>query len=257
MSPRPGPRDDKPPVTPDTGGMDRRLTAILSKRPLPGRVKTRLCPPLSHDEAARLQAAMLRDVVERCCGSRDFRCALVYSPQGDGGWFRETFPGLEDQRPQVGEGLAQRLAHLFETTLCGDGSLREVQTLVAVGSDQPLLSTRRIAKAHRCLEEGADLVLGPDSGGGYYLVGQRAAHPELFTEIEMSTTSMFEETVRLAESSGLTVELLGKGYDVDVRADLERLHAELGARFAQRAETDPEFPRFTWSILQSLYPLKS
>ena len=73
--------------------------------------------------------------------------------------------------------------------------------------------------------------------------------PWIFTEIEMSTSSMCAETVRLAQERGLAVEELPEGYDVDVADDLERLRAELAATATRE---DPEFPQRTWAFLQSL-----
>src|SRR5262245_16875559 len=88
-----------------------RLTAIFSKRPVPGRVKTRLSPPLSPQEAARLAEAMLADTVERCArAAQDFRTALLFAPADEHAWFRARFPRIRDQRPQEGNGLAERLA---------------------------------------------------------------------------------------------------------------------------------------------------
>jgi rSAM/selenodomain-associated transferase 1 len=228
-----------------------RWTAILSKRPAPGRVKTRLVPPLTPEGASDLAEAMLRDAVERCSACGGFRTVLWFAPASEEAWFRSAFPGLE-LRPQRGEGLGARLASAFEEGL-GAGA---AATLVAIGSDQPLVSTERIEAAHAALEDGADLVLGPDAGGGYYLVGLRAPSSSLFTEVPMSAPGMCAETVRRAESLGLAVHLLERGYDVDVQADLERLRSDLVRLRAPGRARDREFPRHTDDILQRLLPLE-
>ncbi len=248
----PRPRDNPRAGLRKLGEMPARWSAILSKQPLPGAVKTRLIPALGAEAAARLQEAMLEDVVARCSASEDFDTLLAFAPEESAAWFQGRFPTIREQRAQCGAGLAERLAHLFESLL-SESSVPRATSLVAIGSDQPLVRTRTIARAHGFLEAGADLVLGPDLGGGYYLVGQREPHPELFTEIEMSTPSMCAETVRLAEERGLDVKLLPEGYDVDVPADLERLRTEL----VSMDPTDPEFPLRSWETLQSLHPLSS
>ena len=233
-------------------GRARRWTAILSKRPAPGRVKTRLVPPLTPEGASDLAAAMLRDAVERCATSQAFRTALWFAPASEEAWFRTAFPGLE-LRPQRGEGLGERLAAAFEEGLAEPGA----RSLVAIGSDQPLVSSACIEAAHIALEDGVDVVLGPDAGGGYYLVGLRAPHASLFTEVPMSSAGMCAETVRLAESLGLSVRLLEPGYDVDVVADLLRLRGDLGRLRAPGAPGAPgEFPRHTDDCLQRLLPLE-
>lgn len=224
-----------------------RLTAIFTRRPAPGRAKTRLSPPLEPAAAAALAEGMLRDAVERCRASSGFRTVLLHTPAGEGPWFAARFPGLR-LRPQRGPDLAERLANAFADLLEEEG----VETLVAIGSDQPLVGAARIVEAHRALEEGADLVLGPDLGGGYYLVGMRAPHPELFTRVEMSTDGMCAATVRLAEERGLAVRLLATGYDVDVGADVERLRADLDRWRARGGEDEADFPRHTAAILLEL-----
>ncbi len=229
-------------------GGDRRarLTGILSKRPAPGRVKTRLVPPLTPDAAARLAEGMLADAVERCSACSAFRTALVFAPPEERAWFAARFPELDDLRAQEGDGLGARLARFFERALAEPGT----RTVVAIGSDQPLVGTRTIARAHERLEAGQDLVLGPDAGGGYYLVGLRRAEPALFTEVAMSSAGMCEATLALARGRGLRAELLEPGYDVDVAADLERLRADLG----RLPPATPEFPRHTALRLRELFP---
>ena len=228
-----------------------RLTALFTKRPLPGQVKTRLCPPLGPEAAAELAEAMLRDMAERCARARAFRTALCFAPPEDGAWFRAELPELEDQRPQRGSGLGQRLA-----SFVADAFARaEARTVVVIGSDQPLVTSARIAEAHRALESGAGCVLGPDQGGGYYLIGLSASQPELFTDVAMSSAGMLAATKRLAEARGLALVLLPPSLDVDTGADLERLRAELGARSEREAALDLEFPRRTALVLRRLFPL--
>ncbi len=233
-----------------TSSTNPRRTAIFTKQPHPGSVKTRLCPPLSAAEAASLAEGMLRDAVERCLACAEFHTVLFFTPAGEGVWFRESFPALPDQIAQRGEGLAERLANaisdLFEE--------EETRTVVAIGSDQPLLSTRRIVEAHEALEERADVVLGPDLGGGYYLVGLRAPHPELFTRVEMSSERMCAATLELAQRLGRSGELREPSYAVDVERDLVRLRADLTAWRARGAVLDADFPRHTERSLQELFP---
>jgi len=225
-----------------------RLTAIFSKRPVPGRVKTRLTPPLEPVQAARLAEGMLADAVARCTAAATFRTALLFTPAADEAWFRERFPALADQRPQRGATLAERLAAFFDEALGAEG----VRTAVAIGSDQPTVTTARIGEAHGALEAGADLVLGPDRGGGYYLIGLRRAVPELFTEVEMSTAGMCAATVDVAQRLGLDVVLLEPGYDVDVEADLRLLRLDLERLLFEGVHHTPEYPHHTAARLAEI-----
>lgn len=122
--------------------------------------------------------------------------------------------------------MGVRLAAHFEAHLAGVRTGGPV-TCVVIGSDAPHLGVERIHAAHAALADGADVVLGPDEGGGYHLVGLRRPVPELFTEIPMSTSDMFERTVTLARSMKLAIEFVPLGYDIDTPSDVERLAREL------------------------------
>ena len=222
--------------------LPRRTTAIFAKKPVPGMVKTRLCPPLKAAQAAELADAMLSDVVERLSGSRGFHTCLYYAPHGAREWFVETFAEILDRRPQIGVGLGERLAGYFSEELMGTvGS-----TAVAVGSDAPLLSVEAVCEAHDQLCHGADVVLGPDGGGGYYLIGMREPHTELLLEVEMSTEDNLERTIALAKDKGLRVDLLAPGYDVALERDLLRLRDDL----SEMSVDDARFPARTAEVLR-------
>jgi rSAM/selenodomain-associated transferase 1 len=196
-----------------------RLTTIFAKKPEPGAVKTRLSPPLTAGEAAELALAMLDDTVEKCAACGGF--ATQIAAAGELEWFRRRYPEVEVV-PQEGGDLGERLARCFERA----SRERDGWTLACVGADSPQVPARRIEAAHGALERGADLVLGPDRGGGYYLVALRRPCERLFTEVAMSTPTMCARTIELARSLDLRVELLEEDYDVDGPEDLLRLARE-------------------------------
>lgn len=222
--------------------MPRRRTTVFAKRPRPGAVKTRLCPPLAPGEAAALAEAMLADVLARCRACAAFETGLRFAPAGERAWFEQRFPGLADLAPQEGADLGERLARHFDERADGAG------TEVALGADAPTLPVARVVAAHDLLEEGADLVLSPDLGGGYVLVGLRAPAPELFTQVAMSTGDMCARTLELARRRGLRARLLDPTPDVDTGADLARLEREL----ASLAPDDPRYPNETAAALRDL-----
>ena len=189
----------------------------MAKRPVPGLVKTRLCPPLAPAEAAELAQAMLDDTVEKCLASSEFETAIA--ADGELPWFRERFPAVVSILAQEGKGLGERLAHAFER----EARERQGWSVAIVGADSPQVPAERIAAAHEAVEAGADLVLGPDRGGGYYLVALREPAPDLFTRVAMSTPTMRERTLEIAAELGLRARLLAEDFDVDTPEDLERL----------------------------------
>ena len=208
-----------------------RATAVFAKRPQPGRVKTRLCPPLSPEQAAGLAADMLADVMAQLSSAPELALSLHFAPAEERAWFEERYRPPGGLHAQRGEGLGERLAGYFEHELAPGGA----RTAVVVGSDVPLISPARVESAHLELEGGADLVLGPDRGGGYYLVGLRRPAPELFIEVPMSTRGMCAATAELARGRGLRVALLEPGYDVDLEEDLLALRRDLEQPEALRA----------------------
>jgi glycosyltransferase A (GT-A) superfamily protein (DUF2064 family) len=74
---------------------------------------------------------------------------------------------------------------------------------------------------------GPDVVLGPTEDGGYYLIGVRAPHRELFEKMPWSTSEVLEITRRRAAAAGLRALCLSSWFDVDTPDDLERLRATL------------------------------
>ena len=218
-----------------------RRTTLFTKQPVPWRVKTRLVPPLDPSEAAALAEAMLLDLWERCASCEGFQGALRFAPEGAESWFREHLPSLADQAPQRGADLAERLASHF-------AGLRPGDTEVVIGGDAPLLPLATMLAAHVALEQGADLALSLDGGGGYTLVGLRAPHPELFLEVTMSDPEMGARTVELARAAGLDVALLPTSTDVDTWSDVLALSAAL----EQVAPSHPELPERTQHLVQRL-----
>lgn len=216
------------------------LTVIFAKRPVPGEVKTRLEPALEPTACAALAEAMLRDLAARLTTglgtgigtTPGSALGVAFAPPcaESEAWFRAALPGLAGYWPQRGAGLAERLAAFFEQRFAAGA-----QRVVVVGSDAPLLPLERVDEAHRALAAGSELVLGPDSGGGYCLVGLARPVPALFTEVAMSTGDMFARTLEVAQRHALRTRCLEPSFDVDLPADLERLAREIEAR-------DPELP---------------
>jgi uncharacterized protein len=195
---------------------------LFAKRPLAGQVKTRLAPVIGLEAAAAFAQALLDDGVARLSQGAGEAFELVFAPAQAADWFAARYPGVA-RRAQVGAGLAERLETWFATVL------ESGRPWAAVGSDSPWTSRARVAEAEALLEHGADIVLGPDHGGGYYLIAMRTPHPGLFTDIQMSTRSMFDETLAWCAARGLEVALLERDYDVDEGADWKRLCADLKA----------------------------
>ena len=146
---------------------------VIAKAPLPGRVKTRLCPPCSFAQAATLAEAALLDTLEVVSATPAHRKILVF----DGDGTRWRVPGFEliEQR---GTGLGERLAAAFED-VHGPSLL--------VGMDTPQLTTELLLDGIDALSRrDVDAVLGPASDGGYWSIGLKRPARGVFDDVPMS-----------------------------------------------------------------------
>lgn len=192
--------------------------AIFAKAPTPGRIKTRLVPPLTPECAARLHGAFVGDILERTAvlgWTRYLACAPDLADPFLQGCARESGAHPIPQ----GEGdLGARL-----TRVLGE-LLRRHEGVIAIGADSPSLPVGYIEEARTRLA-AAEVVLGPAEDGGYYLIGLRRAHPALFQDIPWGTSGVFAATAAKAGTARLA--LLPLWYDVDRPSDLDRLRADL------------------------------
>jgi len=198
----------------------RRALLIVGKAPVPGRTKTRLVPPLSPEEAAELYRGFLLDCVSLGLDLGWERVSVIH-PAGSGDVLAALLPPRVLLVEQAGHGLGDALSSAFARHL-GEG----FQRVVLIGSDNPTLPLEPIREACTVLDED-DLSIGPTVDGGYYLIGMRAAHLGVFSQIEWSTSRVYVQTLAQAQVLGLRVRAVQEWYDVDEPPDLARLRGDL------------------------------
>jgi rSAM/selenodomain-associated transferase 1 len=206
---------------------------IFAKAPIPGQVKTRLCPPLTPDEAASLHGSFMLDILE-CSGravkahaGHDTRSRLdrflACAPSSDHVFFKvvEERHGVR-LIDQVGDDLGPRMDHAFATIFA-----MGYAPALLVGTDLPTLPESSFSDGLDLLNIH-DLVLGPTLDGGYSLIGLNRPTPTLFMDIAWSTDQVFAQTRHKADSLGLKTALLPAERDVDTVDDLRALIHECG-----------------------------
>ena len=203
--------------------------AVMTKAPRAGKVKTRLTPPLTPDEAAALNICFLRDTtaaISTTASEGHARGIGVYTPVGEEAAYEGVLPAHFELVPQRGNSFGERLISATEDLLrIGFASV------CLIDSDSPTVPQQAYLQATRLLSQPGDrVVLGPSDDGGYYLIGLKKLHRRLFEEIDWSTERVFQQTLERASEIGVAVELLPLGYDVDDRATLRRLCGELLGR---------------------------
>ncbi|WP_306215742.1 TIGR04282 family arsenosugar biosynthesis glycosyltransferase [Actinoplanes sp. RD1] len=176
---------------------------VLAKTPVPGRVKTRLCPPYTPEQAAAIAAAALADTVD-AVGTG------ILVIEGDHpaprGWTRTV---------QRGDSLGERIAHAFLDTA------RPGTATLLIGMDTPQVTPALVRAALDRLASGPhDAVLGPAEDGGWWALGLRdAAHAAVLRDVPMSTATTGADTRAALASRGLRVGDLPALRDVDTAAD--------------------------------------
>lgn len=213
--------------------VNRDILLLFGKVPRPGDVKTRLLPWVAAEDACDLYRAFLYDIAER--PRADWITTELWL--ADSATVERTVPAAIDlersglvREKQRGKDLIERMIDAFERSF-GRGGER----VVLRNTDSPLLPPEREEEGFAALRDGADVVLGPDLGGGYYLVGLRRPRPELFRDLPMSVPSNFDRTLLRARALGLRVEVLAPEPDVDDGDDLLELIRELRESAAARA----------------------
>lgn len=207
--------------------MDNVALLVIAKEPLPGRAKTRLTPPCTPAQAARLAEAALRDTLDAVERTPAARKVLVFEGNPDA--YLSSCTNLEVIR-QRGNGLAERLAAAFEDVS---------QPAFLVGMDTPQLTPELLREGIDALSSpDIDAVLGPSLDGGYWSIGltetRSPSVQAVFTGIPMSSHSTcVRQRTRLREL-GLRVHEQPILRDVDTIEDALAVAAHSpGSRFAQ------------------------
>lgn len=203
---------------------------VLAKSPIPGRVKTRLCPPCDFEQAAQLAEAALTDTLTAVAETPSRRRVLALDGP-PGSWVPAGFEVV----PQRGDGLDERLANVF--TELGEGGL-------LIGMDTPQVTPARLAAALRTLcTPRVDAVLGPAVDGGWWSIGLRVPDPAVFLGIPMSTPATCHAQRTRLRDLGLRTAELEPLRDVDDIDDALAVAREAPAgRFAHRLRA--MLPRF-------------
>jgi uncharacterized protein len=216
--------------------------AIMTKAPRAGFVKTRLVPPLTHEQAAQLNVQFLRDTAAAINEARgpSARGFGVYAPLGAEAEYYGVLPNDFRLLGQRGDGFGERLRNA-----AGDLLRIGFSSVCLIDSDSPTVS----AAAYRCAvdwlaKKGDRLVLGPSEDGGYYLIGIKKLHQRLFEEIDWSTACVLEQTKQRANELGLEIQMLPVFYDVDDRATLNRLCDDLLGHKRTTADIAPHTREF-------------
>lgn len=193
---------------------------VIAKEPVAGRVKTRLTPPCTPEDAAALAGAALSDTLDVVARTPAIRRVLVFD--GDPGRWRRS--GIE-VIAQRGESLGERLGAAFEDV---------AEPALLVGMDTPQLSSRLLLEGLRALARPTvDAVLGRAADGGYWSVGLKRGGPAAFAGVPMSCETTWRRQRERLHELRLRIHDQPELRDVDTIEDARAVALEAPcSRFA-------------------------
>lgn len=196
----------------------------MAKVPRAGAVKTRLLPVLSDVQAARLAGCFFQDTIANV-SQITANLIAAYTPAPD----RELLEKLVTHEnliwvEQKGEDLGIKLESAIK-----DAESFGFSPIITIGADSPTLPVEYVQKAiDELVLKKADVVLGPASDGGFYLVGLRKSVPNLFENIAWGTSTVYQQiSENIVITDSLKLFELPAWYDVDTPHDLVFLRAEM------------------------------
>jgi rSAM/selenodomain-associated transferase 1 len=206
--------------------------AIFAKYPMRGRVKTRLSPPLTPEQATDLYRAFLLDTIHLIAHIKDIEPAILFTPDEARDDFRALVPRHFVLVPQRGADFGARLASGF-----ADLFARGCEAAAIMDADSPTLPRAHIVSLFAQLAEPqTDVALGPCEDGGYWAIGLKRLHHAVLTGIPWSTERVLSASLARAAEAGLSAKLAPAWYDVDDGDSLRRLRGELASSGAPIAQ---------------------
>jgi rSAM/selenodomain-associated transferase 1 len=207
--------------------MIKKRLIIFTRYPVPGKTKTRLIPALGEQGAADLHSRMAEYTLLNLltlCLDQSLEIGIYYSG-GDRAlmqnWLNPIISSFFENHSnlrinpicyhaQIGEDLGKRMQRAFE-----DGFKNKIEKMIIIGTDCPDVNPNLIEEAFLALNS-QDVVLGPASDGGYYLIGLSQSFSMLFNHVDWGSDRVLAQTRKIIEQENLSV------YDLPVLTDVDR-----------------------------------
>lgn len=187
---------------------------IFLRFPKIGEVKTRLAKTTSSEFALTFYKSCAENLIKNVKQIPRVKRFAFYSNKNEKGEINKWLGNKLFFAPQEGDDLGSRMINAFEKVFSTGA-----QKVIIVGTDIPDLSKDIILDAFNSLNSN-DVVIGPSKDGGYYLLGMTKMCPELFDEIEYSTSTVLSQTLARVNKLNLSYQLLPKLVDIDTKEDL-------------------------------------
>lgn len=194
---------------------------LFARDPVLGKVKTRLSPFLEEGVILKLYTCFLRGSLDNIRQVENVDRFVGVAPSNESGFFTGALGSDIRMFVQEGEHLGDKMRSAIQ-----DRFAEGYERVVIIGSDSPSLPVSYINWA---VGSDKDIVLGPSTDGGYYLIGMRGKVLEVFKDVNWGTETVLQETCEHLVQNGANLELLPVWYDVDTPEDLKffKTHLEL------------------------------
>jgi rSAM/selenodomain-associated transferase 1 len=202
------------------GSTEKKALILFARDPVLGQVKTRLQSKFDEATVLDLYTRFLQDSIDKICSLNDVTPFIGAYPNSSSQYFKN----VSEQKnitifPQEGGDLGERMKNAF-LKLVDDG----YQKVVIIGSDSPSLPLSYLESA---FDSDGEVVIGPSTDGGYYLIGMNRKVTDVFSNISWGTESVLSKTMDRLREDGAKLKLLPLWYDVDHPEDLKFLKTHL------------------------------
>jgi rSAM/selenodomain-associated transferase 1 len=196
--------------------MKKEVVLVFQKNAILGKVKTRLASGMGEARALEIY----RHLTQSTYSVLEDMSAPVWTYFSD--FIPETVnTSIEKSFVQEGQDLGERMANAFARSF-----ELGMDKVVLIGTDCPTLQSEQFNQAFEALTH-SDLVLGPATDGGYYLIGMKRRADYLFEGINWSTAEVLSQTLGVATAHGLHFTLLDELSDIDTQEDWERYSSQI------------------------------
>jgi len=192
---------------------------LFARDPILGQVKTRLRSSFDDETIFKLYVCFVEDSLEKIRQVDNVECFVGIFPENHSGFFGGIESFGMSLFVQRGNDLGDKMRQAFV-----DRFAEGYKKVVIIGSDSPSLPVSYINKA---LASEKDLVLGPSTDGGYYLIAMSGKVSEVFSGVAWGTENVLDETLEKIKGTSVSLELLPIWYDVDSPDDLKFLKTHL------------------------------
>jgi len=188
---------------------------VFVRYPVMGKVKTRLAATIGNSKATKVYKTVAENIINEIKKIPNCNKYIFYSVEEEKLLVKKWLGKGFYYAHQEGNDLGERMKNAFRMVF-GHGA----EKAIIVGTDIPEITAENISGAIKSLEN-SETVIGPSNDGGYYLLGMKKFHPQLFENIEYSTNTVFKETKEKITSIGISNSVLNVLNDIDVEDDLK------------------------------------